>query len=120
MNQEKPLIFNRRLDPYDVYVGRGSEWGNPFTVQQYGRGSAVQKFYAYLLEKIKADSAYLERLKYCLEGKRLGCYCAPKGGLTIDREPVLCHGQILARAARGDYEWILAELPTPKQMSLLI
>jgi hypothetical protein len=33
-----------------------------------------------------------------LKGKTLACWCAPRGGLTAD-DPLICHGQVLARLA---------------------
>ena len=30
MNKETRVV-NKYKEPYDVYIGRGSKWGNPFT-----------------------------------------------------------------------------------------
>lgn len=84
--------------PFDVYVGRPTKWGNPFTLEAHGRVKAVQMFE----EKVRADSSYRASAK-TLATKTLACWCAPKGGVGIDA-PLICHAQILARAARGDYD----------------
>jgi hypothetical protein len=85
-------------EPFDQYIGRPSKWGNPFTVEKHGRGKAISLF----AEKVLADASYQAATKV-LAGKTLACWCAPKGGLEIDGK-LLCHGQILLRAARGDYD----------------
>jgi hypothetical protein len=75
---------------YDVYIGRPSVWGNPFshregTLAQFKvdtREQAVAKYEEYLL-----SSPYLMgRLKE-LKGKTLGCWC----------HPLPCHGDILKK-----------------------
>jgi hypothetical protein len=86
-------------DPYDVNVMRPSEWGNPYTVVNHGQGGACAKFETM----VRDDPEYRRRARYRLAGLTLGCCCAPKGGADVDG-PTICHAQILARAARGDYE----------------
>lgn len=85
-------------EPFDLYVGRPGKWGNPFTVEKHGRAKAVSLF----AEKVLADASYREAAR-ALAGKTLACWCAPKGGVGID-DKLICHGQILLRAARGDYD----------------
>lgn len=95
-------VVNLRRDRYEVYIGRGrgSKWGNPFLVGVDGeRRECVRKFEAWLREQPDA----IEAAKLELLGKVLGCFCARKGGVGPD-DPLVCHGQILARAARGDYD----------------
>lgn len=74
---------------YDVYIGRGSKWGNPFTHLPSGssgslvakdRESAIAAYRAWILEKPQLLAALPE-----LRGKILGCYCAP----------LPCHGDVL-------------------------
>jgi hypothetical protein len=68
---------------YDVYIGRGSVWGNPFKIGKHGtREEVIAKYEEYIL----SNSELLERLPE-LKGKVLGCWCAPR----------LCHGDILVR-----------------------
>ena len=77
-------VVNLRKEPYDVYIGRGSKWGNPYVIGRDGtRFEVVRKYQTYLYNNPQLLESLLER-----EGKRLGCYCAPK----------LCHGNILIEA----------------------
>lgn len=83
-------VVNLRQEPYDVYIGRGSKWGNPFswawgTIPKFkvqNRAEAIQKYDEWLLNKpgLLAD---LHELK----GKTLGCYCYPAP----------CHGDVLVK-----------------------
>ena len=66
--------------PYDVYIGRGGKWGNPFPEKQYGRYGCIVEYEKYLKKSPLIND--LAELK----GKTLGCYCAPKA----------CHGHVLA------------------------
>ncbi len=78
-------VANLRTQPYDVYIGRGSKWGNPFIIGQHGdREQVIKKYEKWILSnpELLAD---LHELK----GKVLGCFCFP----------LACHGDILARLA---------------------
>jgi hypothetical protein len=100
MTLAETRVVNRRRDRYDVYIGRPSFWGNPFVVGSQGdRGECVRLYEAWL----RQHPDVIEAAKRELRGKVLGCYCARKGGVGPD-DPLVCHGQILARAARGDYD----------------
>lgn len=82
------LVVNRRHNDYDVYIGRGSIWGNPFVIGPDGsRGQVIAQYEA----RLRARPDLLEQLP-TLRGKRLGCYCAPKA----------CHGDVLAQMANAD------------------
>jgi hypothetical protein len=78
--------------PYDVYIGRGSKWGNPFThmddtTATYRVGSrdeAISRYLDWIFEQ-RELLADLHQLR----GKVLGCYCFPAP----------CHGEVLARLA---------------------
>jgi len=98
----KPIrIVHVLKDPYDIYIGRAnrryrlsqSKWANPFK-----RKNALEKYERWIKTRPELLGALSE-----LEGKRLGCWCAPKGGITIE-DKVICHGQILARLAGGERE----------------
>lgn len=86
-------VVNKYKEPYDVYIGRGSPWGNPFTHLIGGtsatwlvgsREEAISRFAVW----IQMQPELLARLPE-LKGKTLGCFCKPKA----------CHGDILARLA---------------------
>ena len=68
-------------DSFDVFIGRPSMWGNPYKVGRDGnRGTVLAKYRDYVLGRADLMAALPE-----LKGKRLACFCAPKG----------CHGDIL-------------------------
>lgn len=75
---------------YDIYIGRGSDYGNPYshlestsaTYKVGTREEAIEKFEEYLLS---TPSLWI-KLKH-LKDKRLGCYCHPSP----------CHGHVLER-----------------------
>ena len=81
-------VVNKYKDPYDVYIGRGSSWGNPFRIGADGdRKRCIALFEEYaILEGID------KKAKTELKGKVLGCFCAPKE----------CHGDVLAKWANED------------------
>ena len=71
---------------YDIYIGRGSKWGNPFHMySEKDRENVIEKYRKYL--KSKPDLIAAAKIE--LKNKILGCYCAPKS----------CHGDILAAIA---------------------
>ena len=78
----KTMVTNIRKHYYDVYIGRGSKWGNPFRIGKDGtREEVIKKYKRYLLKNKKLLSSLGE-----LRGKWLGCYC----------KPLACHGDVLA------------------------
>tara|TARA_B100000686_G_scaffold321503_1_gene374238 strand:+ start:1444 stop:1785 length:342 start_codon:yes stop_codon:yes gene_type:complete len=84
-------VVNRRVGelPTDIYVGRPTEWGNPFKVGSgsTGRGDAIRAFAEWLLD----EPALIEKAKKELRGKRLVCWCAPER----------CHAEIWVLLANG-------------------
>jgi len=95
----KDIIFptravNLRKEAYDVFCGRGSKWGNPFTHLTLV-GTKALYVVATREESIEAYEEWyetqddLKREIHKLKGQRLGCYCKPKA----------CHCDFLARKA---------------------
>lgn len=75
-------VVHCRREPCDIYIGRPSRWGNPFKVDRDGsREEVIAKYRTYVLSRPDLVAALPE-----LQGKVLGCWCAP--------EP--CHGDVLA------------------------
>ena len=74
-----------------IYIGRGSQWGNPFRIGRDGdRATVIAKYKRWL-----ADEHHLLRALDELRGHDLVCFCAPHP----------CHGDLLLRlanATRGD------------------
>ncbi len=69
-----------------VLVTRGTRWGNPFRIEEYGREEALRR---YEHEYLPAHPELLAQLPE-LRGRRLACYC------RLDEQ---CHADILARLA---------------------
>jgi hypothetical protein len=77
-------VVHCKREPYDVFIGRPSKWGNPWKVGHDGTREEVIKLYEHYI----LDSELIHDISE-LRGKTLGCYCAPKP----------CHGDILVRLA---------------------
>jgi hypothetical protein len=82
-----PCVLNARDQrvprhgPDQVYVGRGSKWGNPFKIGRDGtRNEVVAKYAAWIERQPELMAALPE-----LVGKHLVCWCAPER----------CHADVL-------------------------
>jgi hypothetical protein len=98
-------VFNKHLAGIPanaVYIGRGSQWGNPFRIGPDGDRAAVIAKY----ERWLAQQPQLLRALDELRGRDLVCFCAPRP----------CHGDLLlwlgnaTRAQRiawwrGELDW---------------
>ena len=73
-------------EPNDVYIGRPSKWGNPFSIGSDGNRAMVIEKHQYWFNGNTTLFADIHELK----GKNLVCYCAPLG----------CHGDTLLELAR--------------------
>ena len=102
-----PRVVNKRSgEPFDIYIGRPSKWGNPFshkdgTLAEFRvatRDEAVDAYAAW----IKTQYVLLTALPE-LRGKRLGCWCAP----------ARCHGDVLLALANESYEDFRARTDPP-------
>lgn len=91
-------VVNRRRAAYDVYIGRPSVWGNPFSHQPdtlaefrvATRGEAISRFREWFL----AQPQLIERARRELKGRVLGCWC----------KPASCHGDVIAAILDGGVE----------------
>jgi len=93
MEGRKTTCVNKRTDEYDVYIGRGSKWGNPFRIGEHGdRDEVVRQYRRWLWKQPELLDALGE-----LEGRRIACYCAPEA----------CHGDVLVAAT----EWWRSQQP---------
>ena len=76
-------VVHCKKERYDVYIGRGSKWGNPFIMGKDGnREEVIKKYETYLLGNVDLMNSLHE-----LKDKILGCWCKPKA----------CHGDILIK-----------------------
>jgi hypothetical protein len=74
-------IRNKRNTSDEVYIGRGSKWGNPFVIGASGdRETVIRRYKEYILKNDKLLNCLDE-----LKGKTLVCYCKPRA----------CHGDVL-------------------------
>lgn len=88
-----PRVWNKRLHnvpPEAVYVGRPSNWGNPYVLGKDGaRGSTIARFEAYARGRLGYEPDWLAPLV----GKDLVCWCSP--------DP--CHADVLMRLIDEHY-----------------
>lgn len=78
-------VVHCKKEPYDVYIGRPSKWGNPFQIGRDGtREEVLEKYSKY----IRTSDLPINTLR----GKTLGCWCKPHA----------CHGDILMELANAD------------------
>jgi hypothetical protein len=90
-------IVHCKKEAHDVYIGRPSIWGNPFThdkknvrrgmILVESREKAIELYEIYVRDKVERKE--LLDLKE-IAGKTLGCWCAPKS----------CHGDVLVKLCR--------------------
>lgn len=87
-------VVHCKKEPFDVYIGRPGDWGNPFPIQlsllhdlaeyEGSREWSLNEYRKYILGR----PDLLARLGE-LKGKVLGCWC----------HPAPCHGDILKELA---------------------
>ena len=81
-------VVHCKREAFDIYIGRGSKWGNPFSHKTgtkakhvvSSRKEAIEKYKEWILEQPNLLEDLCE-----LKGKTLGCWCKPKS----------CHGDVL-------------------------
>jgi len=89
-NKTSTKVVNFKKEEYDVYIGRPSIWGNPFsskdnTLAEYKvscKSEAIQRYEEYI-----ESNEFLKSKLSTLKNKRLGCWCKPKP----------CHGDVLLK-----------------------
>lgn len=79
-------VVHCKKEKYDIYIGRPSKWGNPFSI---GRDGTRKEVIIKYIKWIKKNKKLLRDLKE-LKNKVLGCWCKPK----------MCHGDVLIRLLR--------------------
>ena len=83
-------VVHCKKEPYAVYIGRPSIWGNPFEIGKDGtRSEVIRKFEDWIL--YSPDAQHLRVQLPSLTNKILGCWCAPKA----------CHGDVLVNLSGG-------------------
>lgn len=81
---DKTIVVNKQIDRYDVYIGRGSLFGNPFRVVIDGtREEVIALYRTWFMQRLAQPK--FEQAVERLRGKRLGCFC----------KPLACHGDVI-------------------------
>ena len=102
------VVNKNKNENYIFYVGRPTNWGNPFgdnaesdaSIIVDSRETAIENYKKWLLGEGFLDLMQRERkwildnLKY-LKGKVIACSCKPKA----------CHADVLAELADADVSW---------------
>jgi len=89
LNRNKNLttVVHCKRDIFDVYIGRMSKWGNPYSIGIDGnRQEVIEKYRNYILTQ-----PHLLNSLHELKDKRLGCHCFP----------LLCHGNVLVEMVKN-------------------
>ncbi len=74
-----------KMPPNAVYVGRPSDFGNPYQIEfGYTREECIQKYEVLLREVLETHPDYLDRLS----GKDLVCWC------PLDKS---CHADVILK-----------------------
>ncbi|CAF1677522.1 unnamed protein product [Adineta ricciae] len=88
-NKHRTQVVHCKKSKYDVYIGRPSDWGNPFVIGKDGdRDDVIRKYRNWIMRQ----TDLLARIKPELQGKRIACWCKPEA----------CHGDVLAELADAD------------------
>lgn len=81
----------------DVYVGRGTPFGNPFPVwerdedgEKVGLDEVIRKYREHFYQKLKMDPKFKSQVD-ALKGKILGCHCVP----------LRCHTEVIIEYLDG-------------------
>jgi DNA polymerase elongation subunit (family B) len=84
--RRKTRVVNKRTESFEVYIGRGSKWGNPFVIGKDGtRDEVIEKYRRWIVKQDAFSDLNT------LMGKTLGCFCKPKR----------CHGDVLVDLLEG-------------------
>jgi hypothetical protein len=86
-----PKVYNKKnknVPKEAIYVGRPTDWGNPYFIGRDGdRREVVDKYARW----ITSNTSLCERARRELKGKDLVCWCAPEA----------CHADVLLEIANG-------------------
>lgn len=86
--QVTKVVNKKTTDKYDVYIGRGTPWGNPFAISHGDgpdRAEVIERYKEYFNKKIIEDDAFRNGI-LGMKGLRLACFCKPQA----------CHGDVIA------------------------
>lgn len=82
------------VKPSDIYIGRGSKYGNPYRIGIDGnRDDVIRKYEDHLNQMLDDGTITVEELSD-MYGFNLVCFC----------KPLPCHGDILIRYIKASYQ----------------
>ena len=85
----QPQIVHFKKHPYDVYIGRPSKWGNPYSrkpgIAKFKVSTRAEAIYQHK-NWILSQPELMDEIRKELKGKILGCWCD---------NPYGCHGYTL-------------------------
>jgi len=93
--------YRQTGERHEVYIGRPSPLGNPFTVREHGREGCIEKYGVWLRRELNTNPEVKREMNrlywlYKREGKlTLICWCAP----------LACHGDVLKQIFEEMYRW---------------
>lgn len=80
-----------KRDRYDVLIDRTTRWGNPYKMSgEHDRDLVLMYFWVGLQHSQDSRFVWMREHIHQLEGKTLGCWCAPRK----------CHGDLLLEYLR--------------------
>jgi hypothetical protein len=82
------VVNKKETTDYDVYIGRGTPWGNPFAISYEDgpdRDDVIEKYRSFFDKKIAEDENFKKGV-LAMRGLRLACFCKPSP----------CHGDVIA------------------------
>lgn len=82
-----PVLVNRHKGEFDIYIGRGTIWGNPHPIdpgQGISRQISVEMYREHLYQCLEDGRITINDI-LSLSGKRIGCSCSP----------LPCHGDVI-------------------------
>jgi len=89
-------VVHWKREPYDVYVGRPTLYGNPFSHENGTKAkfkvATREEAIAKYEEWVRTQPGLVAMIKRELRGKVLGCWCSPKP----------CHAEVLVRIANEE------------------
>lgn len=94
------MVVHCKLSKFDVYIGRPTIWGNPFshksgTLAEVKVSTAFEAVARYR-EWLHSNPKLVALAKKKLKGKVLGCWCKTEANPNAP-----CHGDVLAEVANS-------------------
>lgn len=87
MEYVTPVLVNRHKGEFDIYIGRGTIWGNPHPRdpgQGISRQISVEMYREHLYQCLEDGRITINDV-LSLSDKRIGCSCSP----------LPCHGDVI-------------------------